>query len=148
MLTLTRYLLYQVTWSVDILFINIIENRISPMVGQDIELIKLVLSFYERYDVNHKNVPSYYIAKALYDVALSVVLDPQNTLQDPLDTALNGLTLVTERPSGVAGYAGVPTVQGATEQDNWEGIYHSSHNWLSAGVLHTVDWSLPPTTDI
>lgn len=145
--TLIRYLLYQVAWSVDILFINIIENKISAIAGQDIELIKLVLSFYERYDVNHKNVASYYIIKALYDVAVSVVLDPQNIFQDPLGVAFNGLTVAMERPNEITENFPVQPVQGATERDNWDGISHGSHNWLSAGVLQMVDWNLPPNTD-
>lgn len=144
---MTRYLLYQVAWSVDILFINIIENKTSAIAGQDIELIKLVLSFYERYDVSHKNITSYYIIKALYEVAVSVILDPQNSLQDPLGPALNVLTLGVGRPNEATGYLPVLSVPGAAEQDNWEGISHTSHNWLSAGVLQMVDWSLPPSAD-
>lgn len=144
---MVRYLLYQVAWSVDILFINIIENKTSAIAGQDIELIKLVLSFYERYDVNHKNITSYYIIKALYDVAVSVILDPQNSVQDPLGSALDVLTLGVGRSNEVPGYLPVLPVAGAVEQDNWEGISHNSHNWLSAGVLQMVDWSLPPNAD-
>ncbi|KAL1858277.1 hypothetical protein Daus18300_010023 [Diaporthe australafricana] len=136
----TVYLLYQVAWSVDILFINIIENKTSPVAGQDIELIKLVLSFYERYDVNHKNIASYYIIKALYEVALSVI-------QDPLGPALNVLNLGIGRPSAGAEFLAVLPVPGATDLDNWEGISHTSHNWLSAGVLQMVDWSLPPNSE-
>lgn len=147
MLTIGRYLLYQVAWSVDILFINIIENKTSAIAGQDIELIKLVLSFYERYDPNHKNITSYYIIKALYEVAVSVILDPQNSAQDPLGSALDVLTLGMGRPSAVTEYLPVCPVHGATEQGNWEDISHTSHNWLSAGVFQMVDWSLPPSTD-
>lgn len=143
---MVRYLLYQVAWCVDILFINIIENKTSVVAGPDIELIKLVLSFYERYDVNHKNIASYYIIKALYEVAVSVILDPQNSHQDPLQSTLNEMTLDTGGSNEAAEYLPVP-VPGATEQDIWEGISHTSHNWLSAGVLQMVDWSLPPNTD-
>lgn len=142
-----RYLLYQVAWSVDILFINIIENKTCAIVGQDIELIKLVLSFYERYDVNHKNIASYYIIKALYDVAVSVVLDPQNIFQDSLGAAFNGLTVAMERPIEIADDSPVLPAPGATERYSLEGISHGSHNWLSAGVLQMVDWNIPPDTD-
>lgn len=146
-LTMVRYLLYQVAWSVDILFINIIENKTSAVAGQDIELIKLVLSFYERYDVNHQNIASYYIIKALYEVAVSVILDPQNPLQDPAGSALNVLTLGTGGANEAAAYLPNIPLHGATEPDNWEGISHTSHNWLSAGVLQMADWGLPPSAD-
>ncbi|KAJ0123628.1 Fusaridione A cluster transcription factor fsdR [Diaporthe amygdali] len=142
----TIYLLYQVAWSVDILFINIIENKTSAIATQDIELIKLVLSFYERYDVNHQKIASYHIIKALHEVGLSVVVDPTNTLQDPLGAALNGLNLTMERPNVNAEYVPVLPVPDVIEQDNWEGISHGSHNWLSAGVLQMVDWGLPPNS--
>lgn len=142
-----RYLLYQVAWSVDILFINIVENKTSAVAGQDIELIKLVISFYERYDVNHPRIASYYIIKALYEVAMSVIMDTRNTPQEPLGTAFGDLNLTMERPNGITEYLPVLPVLGTTEQDNWEGISHSSHNWLSAGVLQMVDWSLPPGSD-
>lgn len=131
----------------DILFINIIENKNSVDAGPDIELIKLVLSFYERYDVNHKNIASYYIIKALYEVAVSVILDPQNSHQDSLPSALNVMALETGGSSEAAEYLPVLPIPGGTEQDIWEGISHTSHNWLSAGVLQMVDWSLPPNTD-
>lgn len=147
MLTIVRYLLYQVAWSVDILFINIIENKTSAVAGQDIELIKLVLSFYERYDVNHQNIASYYIMKALYEVAVSVILNPQNSLQNPVGSTINVLNLGMERPNEVVENLTVLHGLGAIEPDNWEGISHTSHNWLSAGVLQMVDWGLPPNVD-
>ncbi|KAE9569698.1 hypothetical protein CGMCC3_g14192 [Colletotrichum fructicola] len=144
----TIYLLYQVAWSVDILFINIIENKTSATAAQDIELIKLVLSFYERYDVNHQKIASYHIIKALYEVAVSVVVDPPNAVQEPLGTALNGLSLTIDKGNGNEEFVPVLPVPEAIDQDNWEGISHGSHNWLSAGFLQIVDWSLPPDSMI
>ncbi|KAH0430692.1 hypothetical protein CcaCcLH18_07607 [Colletotrichum camelliae] len=140
----TIYLLYQVAWSVDILFINIIENKSSATAAQDIELIKLVLSFYERYDVSHQKIASYHIIKALYEVAVSVVVDPPNTVQEPLGAALNGLSLTMDKRNGNEELVPVLPVPEAIDQDNWEGISHGSHNWLSAGFLQIVDWNLPP----
>ncbi|KAJ0279686.1 hypothetical protein CBS470a_009133 [Colletotrichum nupharicola] len=144
----TIYLLYQVAWTVDILFINIIENKTSATAAQDIELIKLVLSCYERYDVNHQKIASYHIIKALYEVAVSVVVDPPNAVQEPLGTALNGLSLTMDKGNGNEEFVPVLPVPEAIDQDNWEGISHGSHNWLSAGFLQIVDWNLPPDSMI
>ncbi|KAF4919039.1 putative transcriptional regulatory protein [Colletotrichum viniferum] len=115
---------------------------------QDIELIKLVLSFYERYDVNHQKIASYHIIKALYEVAVSVVVDPPNAVQEPLGTALNGLSLTMDKRNGNEEFVPVLPVPEAIDQDNWEGISHGSHNWLSAGFLQIVDWNLPPDSMI
>ncbi|OLN81775.1 putative transcriptional regulatory protein C11D3.07c 2, partial [Colletotrichum chlorophyti] len=69
----TPYLLYQVAWSVDILFVNILQNKSSPRARRDLELIRTVISFFEKYDPYHRSVISYHIIKIIADVAASVL---------------------------------------------------------------------------
>ncbi|WYZ41778.1 hypothetical protein EsH8_V_000673 [Colletotrichum jinshuiense] len=128
----TIYLLYQVAWCVDILFVNILENKSSVQSVRDLELIAMVLSFFERYDANHQSVASYHIIRALYGVASSAVA------QSPSDAGGGG--------GGVADP--VPTLSlSDLELGGWEEISLGSHEWLSAGFLQMTDWRLPTGAD-
>lgn len=98
--------------------------------------------------MNHQKIASYHIIKALYEVAVSVVVDPPNAVQEPLATALNGLSLTMDKRNGNEEFVPVLPVPEAIDHDNWEGISHGSHNWLSAGFLQIVDWNLPPDSMI
>ncbi|KAL0935185.1 fungal specific transcription factor [Colletotrichum truncatum] len=69
----TPYLIYQVAWSVDLLFVNILQNKTSPRARRDLELIRTVLSFFETYDPSHRTVISYQIISVIADVAASVL---------------------------------------------------------------------------
>ncbi|TDZ66105.1 Fusaridione A cluster transcription factor fsdR [Colletotrichum trifolii] len=69
----TPYLLYQVAWSVDILFVNILQNKTSARARRDLDLIRTVISFFEKYDPGHQAVISYQLIKVIADVAASVL---------------------------------------------------------------------------
>ncbi|KDN64341.1 putative fungal specific transcription factor domain-containing protein [Colletotrichum sublineola] len=69
----TPYLLYQVAWSVDILFVNIIQNKTNPRAHRDLDLIRNVIGFFEKYDPSHQSVVLYHIIKVMADVAASVL---------------------------------------------------------------------------
>ncbi|KAK1547215.1 fungal specific transcription factor [Colletotrichum paranaense] len=69
----TPYLLYQIAWSVDILFVNILQNKSNPRARRDLDLIRTVISFFEKYDPYHQSVISYQIIKVIADVAATVL---------------------------------------------------------------------------
>ncbi|KAK1636073.1 fungal-specific transcription factor domain-containing protein [Colletotrichum phormii] len=69
----TPYLLYQIAWSVDILFVNILQNKNNPRARRDLDLIRTVISFFEKYDPYHQTVISYQIIKVIADVAATVL---------------------------------------------------------------------------
>ncbi|KAL2883022.1 hypothetical protein SGCOL_001712 [Colletotrichum sp. CLE4] len=69
----TPYLLYQIAWSVDILFVNILQNKNNPRARRDLDLIRTVISFFEKYDPYHQTVVSYQVIKVIADVAATVL---------------------------------------------------------------------------
>ncbi|WQF88904.1 hypothetical protein CDEST_13918 [Colletotrichum destructivum] len=132
------YLLYQVAWCVDILFVNILEHKTSPQSLQDLDLIRLVLSFFERYDADHQRVASYHIIRALYDVASSVTANatplpalPPMVGTDALADSMPMLSMSASASASDLNMAG------------WEEVSLGGHDWLSAGFLQMADWGLP-----
>ncbi|EFQ25394.1 fungal specific transcription factor domain-containing protein [Colletotrichum graminicola M1.001] len=104
----TPYLLYQVAWSVDILFVNIIQNRTNPRAHRDLELIRNVIGFFEKYDPLHQSVIAYHTIKVIADVAASVLANtptlPPHMLPAPL-----GPSPIPEQPQQAAPLtAGIP----------------------------------------
>ncbi|KAK2029948.1 hypothetical protein LX32DRAFT_342461 [Colletotrichum zoysiae] len=97
----TPYLIYQVAWSVDILFVNIIQNKTNPRAHRDLDLIRNVISFFEKYDPMHKSVVSYHIIKAIADVAASVLANTP-TLPPHMLPAPMGPSLIPEQPQQAA----------------------------------------------
>ncbi|KAK1690207.1 fungal-specific transcription factor [Colletotrichum godetiae] len=71
--SLALYLLYQIAWSVDILFVNILQNKNNPRARRDLDLIRTVISFFEKYDPYHQTVVSYQVIKVIADVAATVL---------------------------------------------------------------------------
>ncbi|KAF9882254.1 fungal specific transcription factor [Colletotrichum karsti] len=148
----TIYLLYQVAWSVDILFVNILENRTQCSALQDLELIKMILEFFESYDANHQKVASYHIIKVLYEVASSVVvgLAEACTLAPPTTTTA---PIPYPQPLGTetAGGIGVPPttttsplmMSGLEFGGDWGNISLGGHDWMTAGFLQMAEWGLP-----
>ncbi|KAL3295699.1 fungal specific transcription factor [Colletotrichum asianum] len=144
----TIYLLYQVAWSVDILFVNIIENKTSTTALQDLELIKMVINFFESYDLNYQTVASYHIIKVLYEVASSVVLGcpPGPCSQISATTSIPcPQLLATDATSSL----GIPSTSsprvppGLEFGGDWGNISLGGHDWFSAGFLQMADWGLP-----
>ncbi|OHW91060.1 fungal specific transcription factor [Colletotrichum incanum] len=142
------HLLYQVAWCVDILFVNILENKTSTQSLQDLELIKMVLSFFETYDMNHQRVASYHIIQALYEVASSVVGEGQSGLAEILtlpELPGSGPGMSIDGSSDLVD--SMPTLSMSDiDLGGWEEISLGSHDWLSAGFLQMADWSLPTTS--
>ena len=71
----SSYLLHHVAWSVDILFISIIQNKTSPRAQKDITLLGKVVKLFEMNDSKHDDAMPYRISKALYRVAMDGVQD-------------------------------------------------------------------------
>ncbi|KAK6216594.1 fungal specific transcription factor [Colletotrichum tabaci] len=132
----TIYLLYQVAWCVDILFVNILEHKTSPQSLQDLDLIRLVLSFFERYDADHLRVASYHIIRALYDVASSVTANatPLPALPPMIDALADSMPMLSMSASASAS---------DLDMAGWEEVSLGGHDWLSAGFLQMADWGLP-----
>ncbi|WAO97291.1 Fungal specific transcription factor [Fusarium falciforme] len=150
----TIYLLYQVAWSVDILFISILQNKTTQRAFQDLQLINNIVSFFERYDPNHQSVFSYYIIKALATIASRAL---QNGVELPLDclnpcstgmaqTVVAASTAVTSNdtnslavpiPSPLRGESLASAEQ---EQMNLEDLSFTNDGGWFTGLL---DWNIP-----
>ncbi|TEA18686.1 Fusaridione A cluster transcription factor fsdR [Colletotrichum sidae] len=139
----TTYVLYQVSWSVDILFVNILEHRSAPQSAQDLELIRTVLAFFERYDANHQRVPSYHIIKALCEVASSVVLGAPAVTPEPAPPSTFQRQPAVAEP-GMGGFAApsIVPLPGLNIDIDWGSVSLGGHDWLSAGFLQMTDWGV------
>ncbi|KFY91899.1 hypothetical protein V500_04404 [Pseudogymnoascus sp. VKM F-4518 (FW-2643)] len=80
----TKFLLCHVAWSVDILFIHIVQNHTSPCAEEDIALLELVVKFFEKHDPKHANTITYRTTNALYKIALDLVQRKLPNAQLPL----------------------------------------------------------------
>ncbi|GJD02791.1 fungal specific transcription factor [Colletotrichum higginsianum] len=95
--SLALYLLYQIAWSVDILFVNILQNKTNPRARRDLDLIRTVISFFEKYDPGHQTVVSYQIIKVIADVAASVLANTP-TLPPHMLPVSRGPSAVVQQP--------------------------------------------------
>ncbi|TVY36767.1 Fusaridione A cluster transcription factor [Lachnellula subtilissima] len=77
----TVFLINHVSWSVDILFMNILHNKESPRVYEALDLLEMILKFYERYDSNRANTMSYQITRGLHHIASRAVRIAQGQAQ-------------------------------------------------------------------
>ncbi|KAF4632083.1 hypothetical protein G7Y89_g6046 [Cudoniella acicularis] len=73
----TLYLVNHVAWSVDILFMNILQNKGSPRVLKDLKMLEKIVSFYEAYDPDRETSAAYQITKVLYIIASKAVSKAQ-----------------------------------------------------------------------
>ena len=64
---------------------NILHNKASPRVYEDLELLEMILKFYEKYDSNRANTTSYQITRALYHIASRAVRIAQGQAHVPAD---------------------------------------------------------------
>jgi hypothetical protein len=76
-LTANSYLLNHVAWSVDVLFMNILQNKSNPRVVKDLKLLEKIVIFYEKYDPERDSNPSYQITKTMLLVATRAVRKSQ-----------------------------------------------------------------------
>ncbi|TVY73441.1 Fusaridione A cluster transcription factor fsdR [Lachnellula suecica] len=81
----TVFLINHVAWSVDILFMNILHNKSSPRVYEDLALLEKILKFYEKHDANRGSTPAYQITKALYRIASRASRIAQSNTQTHVD---------------------------------------------------------------
>ncbi|KAL6402735.1 Zn2/Cys6 DNA-binding protein [Ilyonectria robusta] len=65
----TIYLLDHLAWSVDIIFLNILQNKESPGVLRDLHMLKRILTLFEKYDSDRDKARGYLIVRALHGVA-------------------------------------------------------------------------------
>ncbi|KAK1595903.1 fungal-specific transcription factor domain-containing protein [Colletotrichum navitas] len=104
----TPFLLYQVAWSVDILFVNIIQNRTNPRAHRDLELIRNLIGFFEKYDPLHQSVVSYHTIKVMADVAASVLANTPTLPPHMLPAPLGPSPIPEQSPQAAPSTAGVP----------------------------------------
>ncbi|OGM48060.1 hypothetical protein ABOM_002887 [Aspergillus bombycis] len=69
----TIYLLYHIAWTVDILLINILENKTTPQAREDLNLLGTVIRFFEKHDPNYESAVPYHISRLYYQVALRAI---------------------------------------------------------------------------
>ncbi|RDL31155.1 uncharacterized protein BP5553_09944 [Venustampulla echinocandica] len=69
----TRYLVNHIAWSVDVLFMNILQNKTSPQVVKDLKLLQRIVEFYEKSDPNRSSSTAYQVTKSMYIVASRAV---------------------------------------------------------------------------
>ncbi|KAH6967606.1 hypothetical protein BKA56DRAFT_596911 [Ilyonectria sp. MPI-CAGE-AT-0026] len=81
-------LLHQVSWSIDILFINILQNKATSYTHRDLGLIEKVIKLYERFDADHANLTPYRICCVLHKVALRAVHNALYEVQLPKDAVV------------------------------------------------------------
>lgn len=79
----SRYLVNHVAWSVDILFMNILQNKSSPKVVEDLKLLQRIVEFYEFYDKDRNESVAYKITKSMHTVASKAVQMAQNKATVP-----------------------------------------------------------------
>src|SRR5690349_18472080 len=68
-----RSLLHQVSWSIDVLFINILQNRTLSSSLQDVSLIEKVMKLFERIDEDYARHTSYRICSVFHKAALRAI---------------------------------------------------------------------------
>jgi hypothetical protein len=71
--TLFRYLLNHVAWGVDILFINILQNKTTTRAQGDLKLLERRVRFFEKHDPNFSTAPAYHISRLMYQTALHAI---------------------------------------------------------------------------
>jgi hypothetical protein len=68
-----RYLLNHVAWGVDILFINILQNKTTTRALGDLKLLERIVRFFEKHDPNFNMAPAYHISRLMYHTALHAI---------------------------------------------------------------------------
>jgi hypothetical protein len=53
----------------DVLFVNILQNKHSPQVRADVDLVEKTIHLFEKYDTDHERSNSYLMTRALRDIA-------------------------------------------------------------------------------
>lgn len=98
-----RYLLRHVSWSVDILFVNILQNKEEPRARDDIVLLEKVVRFFERFDPDHVNSASYRITKILCLIGTHAVY---KTSLEELTQGCSMFWNISQLPFDNIGYTG------------------------------------------
>ncbi|KAE8158010.1 hypothetical protein BDV40DRAFT_292195 [Aspergillus tamarii] len=95
----TIYLVYHIAWNVDILLINILENKTTPQAREDLDLLGTVIRFFEKHDPNYESAVPYHIARLYYQVALRAVNNTTAASQSTRQESPTG-TLTTTQDNG------------------------------------------------
>ncbi|KAH8669620.1 hypothetical protein BGZ60DRAFT_528097 [Tricladium varicosporioides] len=96
----TLYLVNHVAWSVDILFMNILQNKSSPRILKDLAMLEKIVSFYECYDPDRDSSSAYKMTKLLYVVASNAVNKAQGKVITNGESSQPGQAIST--PNGFA----------------------------------------------
>lgn len=62
-----------VAWGVDILFINILQNKTTIRAQGDLKLLERIVRFFEKHDPNFSTAPAYHISRLMYETALHAI---------------------------------------------------------------------------
>ncbi|CAH0025677.1 unnamed protein product [Clonostachys rhizophaga] len=143
-----------VAWSVDILFISILQNKTTQRASQDLQLINNIVSLFERYDPNHQSAFSYHIIKALATVASRALQNGARLSPDCITPRSTGMTqtavvastaltsnnidnIAVPMPSPLRGESLVSAEQ---EQMNLDDLNLTNDGGWFTGLL---DWNIP-----
>ncbi|KAG9237080.1 hypothetical protein BJ875DRAFT_438746 [Amylocarpus encephaloides] len=74
----TRFLANHVAWSVDILFMNILQNKASDKINKDLRLLEKLLQFYENHDPDMHTSISHQVTRIMFTVATRAVQKARN----------------------------------------------------------------------
>lgn len=69
-----------VYWSLDIIFINILQNKGTVGAGEDLNLLGRIISLFKKYYPNYTHSISFRIAKVFYQVAWKALQNHAVTL--------------------------------------------------------------------
>ncbi|KFY45235.1 hypothetical protein V494_01053 [Pseudogymnoascus sp. VKM F-4513 (FW-928)] len=91
----TMFLLNTVSWSLDIIFINILQNKGTVSAREDLYLLGRIVSLFKKYHPNYTHSISFRTAKVFYQVAWKALQNhafyqnpPPNNLRPPPDLPL------------------------------------------------------------
>jgi hypothetical protein len=126
----SSYLLNHVAWSVDILFINILQNKNNPRVVKDLKLLEKIVIFYEKYDPERDSNPSYQITKVMLLVATRAVRKSQgDKVTASIGQQFSGLD-IKDAPMETSAHAPISVTQSGFSpmSENGPGLNNGFYN--------------------
>ncbi|KAE8383472.1 hypothetical protein BDV26DRAFT_251803 [Aspergillus bertholletiae] len=92
----TIYLLYHTAWNVDILLINILENKTTLQAWEDLDLLATVIGFFEKHDPNFETAVPYHVTRLYHQVALRAVNNATAALQGTHQESPDGTVFIAQ----------------------------------------------------
>lgn len=130
---------------------NILHNKTSPRVYEDLELLEMILRYYEKYDRNRNATPAYKITKGLYGIGMQAV----RIAQSPPPFVYSNMNALPQASfqNGIA--TSLPTRAVPPDSNNGLDGMHIAASftppinnmaWTNNGMDHTFvepEWMLP-----